>query len=174
MNYFFKLICLFTAVMFSACLSPDKDIEVVSNFSKEKYLGKWYEIARMDFKYEKDLNNTTAEYSAMDGNKIKVVNRGYNYKTGKWKEAVGKARFKTKEDKGELLVSFFGPFYGAYNIVALDPDYQYSLVMGGSETTLWILSRTKTIPAQVKEQYLAKAKELGFDVSKFIWVKHNK
>ena len=174
MNTFLKVICLFFLALLSACSSSDKDIEVVSNFSKEKYLGKWYEIARMDFKYEKDLNNTTAEYSAMDGNKIKVVNRGYNYKTGEWKEAVGKAKFKTTEDKGELLVSFFGPFYGAYNIVALDPDYQYSLVMGGSETTLWILSRTKTIPIHVKEKYLAKAKELGFDVSKFIWVEHNK
>jgi len=156
------------------CSSAYKEVEVVNNFSKEKYLGKWYEIARMDFKYEKDLNNTTAEYSAIDGNKIKVVNRGYNYKTGEWKEAVGKAKFKTTEDKGELLVSFFGPFYGAYNIVELDPDYQYSLVMGGSETTLWILSRSKTIPSQIKEKYLTKAKELGFDVSKFIWVEHNK
>ncbi|MBP8082897.1 MAG: lipocalin family protein [Spirochaetes bacterium] len=174
MNYFLKLICLFTVVMFSACSSAYKEVEVVNNFSKEKYLGKWYEIARMDFKYEKDLNNTTAEYSAIDGNKIKVVNRGYNYKTGEWKEAVGKAKFKTTEDKGELLVSFFGPFYGAYNIVELDPDYQYSLVMGGSETTLWILSRSKTIPSQIKEKYLTKAKELGFDVSKFIWVEHNK
>ena len=174
MNTFLKVICYFAIALFSACSSSDKEIEVVSNFSKEKYLGKWYEIARMDFKYEKDLNNTTAEYSAMDGNKIKVVNRGYNYKTGEWKEAVGKARFKTTEDKGELLVSFFGPFYGAYNIVALDQDYQYSLVMGGSETTLWILSRTKTIPGHIKEKYLAKAEELGFDVSKLIWVEHNK
>jgi len=174
MDVFFKTICFATAFIFCMCSSANKEVEVVNNFSKEKYLGKWYEIARMDFKYEKDLNNTTAEYSAIDGNKIKVVNRGYNYKTGEWKEAVGKAKFKTTEDKGELLVSFFGPFYGAYNIVELDPDYQYSLVMGGSETTLWILSRSKTIPSQIKEKYLTKAKELGFDVSKFIWVEHNK
>lgn len=174
MNVFLKTICLSASVSFCACSSAYKDVDVVSNFSKEKYLGKWYEIARMDFKYEKDLNNTTAEYSAIDGNKIKVVNRGYNYKTGEWKEAVGKAKFKTTEDRGELLVSFFGLFYGAYNIVALDPDYQHSFVMGESKTTLWILSRTKTIPDNIKEKYLAKAKELGFDVSKFIWVEHNK
>jgi apolipoprotein D and lipocalin family protein len=147
---------------------------VIESFEKEKYLGKWYEIARYDFAFEKNLNNTTAEYAIRKDGKIDVVNRGYNYITKKWSEAKGKARFKGVDTKGELEVSFFGPFYAAYNVIALDKDYQYALVAGSSLKYLWILSREKTIPSEVKDQYLTIAQSLGYETSKLIWVEHNK
>jgi apolipoprotein D and lipocalin family protein len=148
--------------------------KAVDDFNTEKYLGTWYEIARLDFRFEKDLNNTTAEYSLVDAGRIRVVNRGFNYKTNEWKEAVGKAKFRSDTTKGALLVSFFGPFYGSYNIVALDKEYQYALVAGKDTRYLWILARSKDIPSSVKTEYLNIATELGYDVTKLIWVEHTK
>ena len=144
----------------------------VKPFDKERYLGTWYEVARFDFRFERNLNNTTANYSLNDDGSIKVVNRGFNYVKGQWKESVGTAKFVASPDEARLKVSFFGPFYGGYNVIALDSEYQYALIAGSSLEYLWILSRTKTIPDAVKESYLKQARELGFDVEKLIWVEH--
>ncbi len=144
--------------------------KAVSPFEKDRYLGKWYEIARFDFTFEKNLNNTTAEYSLNKNGTIKVNNTGFNYKTKKWKQAIGKAKFTGKSDIAMLKVSFFGPFYGGYNVIALDSDYKYALVAGDNLSYMWILSRTKTIPDDIKENYLKIAKDLGYDLSKLIWV----
>lgn len=169
MYLFFLLLC---STLLLGCNTTNDRIKVISEFNQDKYLGKWYEIARLDFKYEKDLNNTTAEYLPIK-DKIKVINRGFNYKTFKWQEAVGKAKFKDDPSKGALLVSFFGPFYGEYNIIALDSDYRYALIAGRSTKYLWILSRTKEIPESVRSEYLNTAKTFGYDISKLIWVEHN-
>jgi apolipoprotein D and lipocalin family protein len=167
-------ICITMLVVLSSCVTLPNVVTVIGAFEKEKYLGKWFEIARYDFAFEKNLNNTTAEYSIRKDGKISVTNRGFNYITKKWSEAKGKARFKGTDTKGELEVSFFGPFYGDYNIIALDKDYQYALVAGSSLKYLWILSREKAIPSEVKEQYLSIANSLGYETSKLIWVEHDK
>lgn len=166
----FGFLCV---LFFSGCATASK-AEGIDNFNATKYLGKWYEIARLDFRFERNLNNTTAEYSQLDQNRIRVVNKGFNYTTNEWKEAVGKAKFKGSDTKGELLVSFFGPFYGTYNIIALDDEYQYALIAGKSTKYLWILSRTTGIPDHIKTEYLNKAQTLGCDVQKLIWVEHTK
>lgn len=145
---------------------------VVKPFDKEKYLGTWYEIARFDFKFEKNLNNTTATYSLNEDGTIKVVNRGFNYVKGEWKESVGRAKFVDSMDEARLKVSFFGPFYGGYNVIALDKDYQYALISGSSLEYLWILARKPTIPEDVKQHYVSLAQEIGFEVSNLIWVEH--
>jgi apolipoprotein D and lipocalin family protein len=164
-----------TAVLFSCATAPIvKPAPIVEGFDKARYLGKWYEVARFDFAFEKNLNNTTAEYSLREDGKIAVKNRGYNYVTGKWQEAKAKARFKGSDSRAELEVSFFGPFYAAYNVIALDKDYTYALVAGSSLKYLWILSRTKTIPEAVKQDYVAVARSLGYDTDTLIWVEHDK
>lgn len=146
----------------------------VSPFIKEKYLGKWYEIARLDFKFERNLNNTTAEYSLNENGSIKVDNRGYNYIKGKSEQAVGKAKFVGDEKVAMLKVSFFGPFYGGYNVIALDDEYKYALVAGDRLKYLWILSRETTIPDDIKNKYLKIAEKIGYNTSDLIWVEHNK
>ena len=168
-----KLSLIFSSLLLLGCTSTLKDVPVVQNFDKAQYLGKWYEIARLDFRFERDLNNTTAEYSVLNDTRIKVLNQGYNYKTQEWKQAQGKAKFKQDDKQGALLVSFFGPFYGSYNIVALDSGYQYALITGSNTDYMWILSRTKTIPEAVKTDYLNRAKALGFDVNALVWVHHD-
>ena len=151
-----------------------KGVQAISGFKKEKYLGKWYEIARFDFRFEKGLNNTTAEYSVNDDGSIKVINRGYDYKKVKWKQAEGKAKFVGNPDVAMLKVSFFGPFYSGYNVIALDENYRYALVAGESLKYLWILSREKSIPHEIKEKYLDIAKNNGYKTEELVWPEHNK
>lgn len=160
------------ALLLYSCKSkiPEKAV-AVTNFDKAKYLGNWYEIARLDYKWEKDLNNVTAEYSLNEDGTIKVDNKGYNVKKDKWEESIGKAKFVKKDNVGMLKVSFFGPFYSGYNVVAIDPDYKYALVAGESLKYMWILSRETSIPENIKLDYLRKAQEIGYDTSELVWVK---
>ena len=158
-------------------LKPKKSIPqgavVVKPFDKSRYLGKWYEMARLDFRFERNLNNTTAEYSVNKDGSIKVVNRGYDYEVNKWKQSVGRAKLAGAADEGKLKVSFFGPFYAAYNVIALDPDYTYALVAGKNLKYLWLLSRYKTIPEEIKIRYLEIAAAIGYKLEDLVWVKHN-
>jgi apolipoprotein D and lipocalin family protein len=158
---------------FCSCSTIPKGVVAVKPFNKEKYLGKWYEIARLDFKYERNLNNTTAEYSLNDDGSIKVYNRGFNFKKLRNEQAIGKAKFIGDENIAMLKVSFFGPFYAGYNVIALDEDYKYALVSGDQFKYLWILSRETTIPDEIKSKYLRIADNLGYKTLDLIWVKHD-
>lgn len=160
--------------LYSCGSTIPSNVTAVNNFDKAKYLGKWYEIARLDFKYEKGLSNVTAEYSLNDNGTIKVDNKGYDVKKDKWEQSIGKAKFVKKDNIGMLKVSFFGPFYAGYNVIAIDKDYKYALVAGESLKYMWILSRETTIPESVKADYLIKAREIGYNVSDLVWTKHDK
>jgi len=165
-------IVVLTSLFAIACATMPQGGSVVVGLDKERYLGTWYEIARYDFAFEKDLRDTTATYALREDGMISVVNRGFNYVKGKWTEAKAKARFRGSDTEGALEVSFFGPFYAAYNIIELDPDYRYALVVGNRTKYLWILSRATTIPDDVKAKYLATAQRLGYDLSTMVWVEH--
>lgn len=164
-------------VLFLGCNSSKtipKSAVAVQSFDKEKYLGKWYEIARLDFKFERNLNNTTATYSLNENGSIKVDNQGYNTKNGKWKQAIGKAKFVGDESIAMLKVSFFGPFYAGYNVIAIDENYTYALVAGGSLEYLWILSRETEIPDEIKTKYIKLAEDIGYNTSDLLWIMHDK
>lgn len=159
---------------FQSCASIPEGAIAVSPFDKEKYLGTWYEIARLDFRFERNLDNTTATYSVNEDGSIKVDNRGFDYVNLRWKQAIGRAKFRGATDVAALKVSFFGPFFSGYNVIALDDAYTYALIAGKNLSYLWILSREKSIPDDIKEAYLDLAKKLGYDVDALIWVKHDK
>jgi apolipoprotein D and lipocalin family protein len=161
------------ALNFSSCVSIPKGANAVTPFDRDKYLGTWYEIARMDFKFEKNLDHVTATYTLNEDGSIRVDNKGYDYLNKKWKESIGKAKFAGENDVARLKVSFFGPFFAGYNVIAIDKNYLYALVAGNNLNYLWILSREKTIPDAVKVDYLAKARELGYDTDKLVWTKQD-
>ncbi|OXG09707.1 apolipoprotein D and lipocalin family protein [Flavobacterium araucananum] len=160
--------------LYSCGSTIPKKAVAITNFDKTKYLGKWYEIARLDFKYEKGLNNVTAEYSLNDNGTIKVDNKGYDFKKNKWEQSIGKAKFVKADNIGMLKVSFFGPFYAGYNVIAVEDNYKYALVVGESLKYMWILSRETTIPENIKADFLIKAREIGFNISDLVWVKQDK
>lgn len=161
-------------VILNSCASIPKKAKPITNFEINRYLGTWYEIARFDFRFERDLDNTTAQYSLEENGKVNVLNSGYNYKTKEWVSAKGIAKFRVDKNVAALKVSFFGPFYAGYNVLAIDNNYQYALIAGKNLDYLWILSRERSIPDDVKRSYLKIAKEVGYDTSRLIWVKQDK
>ena len=141
MKIILRIALTISALFLFSCLKKEPSFAVVENFEIENYLGKWYEIARLDHSFERGMSNVTAEYELKSNGTIKVLNKGKK-KNGKWSSAVGKAKFRSDANKGALKVSFFGPFYGAYNIVALDKNYENALILGDGTDYCWILSRS--------------------------------
>ena len=161
-------------VLLSSCAGAPDGVSVVRGFEIDRYLGTWYEIARLDHRFERGLSNVTAEYSLRDDGGVQVVNRGLKDESGEWDEAIGKAYFVGASDVGQLKVSFFGPFYGGYNIIELDKSgYQYSLVAGPDRDYLWILSRTPQMDPSILQSLVEKARELGFATDELIFVTHD-
>ncbi len=161
----------FIFISLSACTGLPKGIEPVQNFDLQQYYGKWYEVARLDHRFERGLQRVTAEYSAGENGRVVVKNRGYNEAKGEWSEAVGTAKFKGSSQTGHLLVSFFGPFYASYVIFDLD-DYQQAYVVGNSRNNLWFLSRTPTVSEAAKQAFIETVTANGFAVEELIWVEH--
>lgn len=158
-------------VLLSACSTlPPPGITPVSGFQLQRYSGKWYEIARLDHRFERGLSDVSASYAPRADGSVSVINRGFDTGAGRWKQAEGRALFNGDAHSGSLKVSFFGPFYGGYHIVALDPDYRWSMVAGNDRSYLWILAREKHLPDAVLTTLLAQARQLGFDTDKLIQV----
>ena len=150
--------------------APPAGLTPVTPFDVNRYAGKWYEIARMDHSFERGLSDVSARYTVQPDGSVQVINRGFDVSRQAWKEAVGKALFTGDANRGALKVSFFGPFYGGYNVIALDPDYRWSLVVGPDLGYVWILARDKQLTPEVREQVLAQARKAGIDVDRLIWV----
>jgi apolipoprotein D and lipocalin family protein len=168
---FLFLICIGLA----GCLNIPENIKPVDEFELDRYLGTWYEIARLDHSFERELSDVTASYGLRDDGGVAVINRGYDSKKNRWRDAVGKAFFIGDTSVGQLKVSFFGPFYGAYNIVALDKEsYQWSLVVGPDTDYFWILSRDKELDRPTLDNLLALAHSFGIETMDLIFVEHHR
>lgn len=157
------------AVVYNIWKPVKSKLPVIQNFEIERYLGLWYEIARLDFYWEKNLKDVTAEYSTNKDGSIRVVNTGMDIRTQKSKQSIGKAKLAGMANEGALRVSFFGPFYAGYHIMHIDGDYEHALVFGDNLDYLWILSRTKTIKTEVRDKYLAYAEQSGYAVKNLVW-----
>ena len=158
--------------MLSGCLTVPDGIEPVDNFELNRYLGKWYEIARLDHSFERGLEAVSAEYSLRDDGGIRVINSGRNTDTQANQEAEGRAYFVEKPNLGYLKVSFFGPFFGSYVIFELDENYQYAFIAGNTTNYLWLLARTPEVSQELVNQFISRATQLGFDTTQLIFVDH--
>lgn len=155
----------------TGCTAVPEGLQPVKDFKLQQYLGKWYEIARLDHSFERNLEQVSAQYSLREDGGVAVLNRGFNVKTGRWEEADGKAYFVAAEDVGHLKVSFFGPFYNSYVVFELElQNYQYALVCGPNRDYLWLLSRQPHIDQQLQQQLLARMAEAGFATDALLWV----
>ncbi|APX94138.1 lipocalin [Halomonas sp. 1513] len=159
-----------TALLVAGCTGIPSGTQPVTGFELERYLGQWYEIARLDHSFERGLDCVTADYSLRDDDGVRVINRGYNLEDQAWDEAEGRAYFIGEEDVGRLKVSFFGPFFGGYNILELDDDYQYALVAGPNRDYLWILARDPELDDATYRRLRDTAEELDFAVDELIEV----
>lgn len=170
----FAPMAVFAWVFLAACSGQPKGTTVVTEFELERYLGTWYEIARLDHRFERGLTDVTANYTLQEDGGVRVINTGFSTKTNEWDEAIGKAYFVDSPDVGKLKVSFFGPFYGGYNILELDSEgYEYALVAGPNRSYLWILARSPDISDGIVQSLVEKARSLKFPVDELIYVSHD-
>jgi apolipoprotein D and lipocalin family protein len=169
-----KLLLIALAWIVAGCAQVPDGVEPVQGFDLQRYLGTWYEIARLDHRFERGLSDVTARYSLRDDGSVEVLNRGWDTDRGEWQEVKGKARFAGPRDVASLEVSFFGPFYGGYNVVALDSGYSAALVAGPSRDYLWILAREPSPSPEVVERLVTRASELGFNTGSLIYVTHER
>ena len=163
-------------LLLSACSSsaPPPGVTAVTPFDLQRYLGRWYEQARLDHSFERGMSDVSATYTLQADGSVRVVNRGFNTGSHAWSEAIGKALFVGSPQTASLKVSFFGPFYGGYHVAALDPEYRWALVVGPDLGYCWILSRDPQLPVSEREAIAARAKALGVDTSALIWVSHER
>ena len=169
MKNIFKLLAFVSiTILFTACSSKNPPLQTVQKVEIDRYLGTWYEIARYEHFFEKDCKNVTANYSMMNEETIKVINRCTKIQTNEKKEAMGRA-YAIDESNSKLKVSFFRPFYGDYWVLMLDENYKYAVVGTPSREYLWILARTSKLDEKIKNEILQKLPTLGFETSKLIW-----
>lgn len=162
---------LCVSLSLAACTGMPAGVAPVDGFELNRYLGKWYEIARLDHSFERGLTRVTAEYSLREDGGLRVVNRGFSANKGEWEEAEGKAYFVESPGLGYLKVSFFGPFYGSYIVFELDKqDYQYAFVSGPDTSYLWLLARSPEVSDDILRRFVERAGELGFDTDALILV----
>lgn len=164
-----SLLLLSVAVLFG-CTSKPEGIEPIQNFELKPYLGKWFEIARLDHSFERGLSNVTAEYELREDGGVTVINRGYSQEEQSWKQAEGKAYFVDEPSTGHLKVSFFGPFYSSYIIFELGEDYDYAFISGYNRDYLWLLSRQPQVDSATLERFKQVARDKGFAVDELILV----
>ena len=159
-----------TIILLSACTGVPQGITPVTEFDRDRYLGTWYEIARLDNRFEEGMSQVTANYSLNDDGSVRVLNRGYISAEERWGEAEGKAKFVDESDIGHLKVSFFGPFYSSYVVFELADDYSYSFVTSRDKDYLWFLSRTPEVDETLTQHFVERAKALGFAYNDILFV----
>jgi apolipoprotein D and lipocalin family protein len=163
---------LVSMLVLNACSTAlPEGVTAVTPFDVKRYSGQWFEIARLDHSFERGLSDVTANYRLLPDGSVEVINRGYDTSRNEWRQITGHARFIGEADRGSLKVSFFGPFYGGYHVIALDQQhYRWAMVIGPSREYLWLLARDKTLPADIRDQLLSQARALDIDIQKLIWV----
>lgn len=165
-----RWVCVIAVISLSACtMKVPEGITPVQNFQVERYLGTWYEVARMENRFERGLYNVSATYTQNDNGSVKVENRGYKTSAQAWKSVVGKAKFVGSSDVGHLKVSFFGPFYASYVVYELDEDYGYAFVTGGNKKYLWLLAREPSVSDEVLSRFKQHANDNGYDLDNVVF-----
>lgn len=165
------LALLLGTFLLAGCTVTPQGVTPIENFELDRYLGTWYEIARLDHRFERGLSQVSATYSKRPDGGIDVLNRGLDSRTGQWKEATGRAYFIDEPHVARLKVTFFWPFYGGYNVIALDREhYAYALICGPNRNYLWVLARDRQLDATIIQQLVATAGRLGFETGQLIFV----
>lgn len=166
-----RVILVLAVGFLAGCTGVPEGIRPVQNLEVDRYLGTWYEIARLDHSFEEGLSRVSAEYELKEDGSIVVTNRGYDAGEGRWSEAEGRAVFVDDRKSGHLKVSFFGPFYSSYVVFELDRQgYDYAYITGYNRDYLWFLSRTPTVSDAQMANFREGARAEGFDLSELIVV----
>lgn len=168
-----KLLVLLSIFGLSACTGIPEGIQPISNFELEQYLGRWYEIARLDHSFERGMQQVTATYEMREDGGVRVINEGFITDENSWDQAEGKAYFVNSDDIGHLKVSFFGPFYSSYIIFELGENYEYAFVTSTNKSYLWLLAREPVIEQELQQRFISTMSALAYDTDALIWVEQS-
>ncbi|MDP8304961.1 MAG: lipocalin family protein [Candidatus Chlorobium antarcticum] len=169
-----RLMTFLMLLLPAGCTGIPEGLTVVEDFSLDRYLGTWYEIARIENSFEKNFEEVSATYSLKENGTVRVLNSGFDTEKNRWKRVEGKAKFVGESDRGALKVSFFGPFYAGYNILALDRDnYSWAIVSGHKRSLFWILAKTPEIEPSLLAELTAKAGTMGFETDTLHYVRQS-
>jgi apolipoprotein D and lipocalin family protein len=163
---------LFAIPIMLGCNHSESPLPVVNTLEAKRYMGTWYEIARLPNSFEEGLTNITATYTLRDDGKITVLNKGIKT-DGTTSQAEGIAYIPNINETAKLKVSFFRPFYGKYWVIDLDTSYQYAVVGHPNRKYLWILGRTPRMSQTIYDSLIKKTAALGFDTTALVIVNHN-
>ena len=164
-----RLMIVLFFLTLAGCTGAPEGIVAVDRFELKRYLGTWYEIARIENRFERGTGQVSAIYSLREDGMVRVFNKGYDPIKKQWKSVEGKAKFAGDPTIGALEVSFFGPFYGGYTVFDLDREnYSWAMVSGHNLSYLWILSRTPVMDRALVERLLTEARSKGFDTLRVI------
>ena len=164
------IVTFIVAVFMVSCVEIPEGVKPVQNFNLDRYLGTWYEIARLNHRFEVGFKSVSVEYSRNDNGSIAVKNRGYIVRRREWRDAEAKASFVGDPTVGHLKVSYIPLLYDSYLIFGLDEEYQHAFVCGDDTDHLWLLARTKVVDEEVIDDFVNKAQGLGFDTDELIFV----
>jgi apolipoprotein D and lipocalin family protein len=165
-----KYLWVLSIVWLSGCATVPDGLEPVTGFEVERFMGKWYEIERLESNNELGLTNVSADYRLLSDGKIEIIHRGYKPRQKSWSMVTGLAWFAGNKDVGSLKLSFGSPFNGAYNILVLDTQYRYAMVADNDRDDLWILSREPQLDKAIMDSLVAKAKAWGFPTNNLVYV----
>ena len=182
MNIFLSLDCRFArallsliaaTVLLTGCTGVPKGLTPVGAFDAKRYEGEWFEVMRLDHRFERGLSNVTASYSIRSDGSVSVLNKGFDTRRCRWRSIEGTARFLQDPQTASLAVSFFGPFAGGYHVIELDrAHYRWAVVSGPTRGYLWILAREPRLEPAVLSQLSARLHSLGFATEELIRVEH--
>jgi apolipoprotein D and lipocalin family protein len=168
------LLSLFAAgtLLLSACApEPTPVAEPVKQLNVERYMGTWYEIARLPHSFQEGLQQVTAEYRLNRDGSFEVTNRGYNDAEGEWETAIGLAEPIDGMEAG-FTIQFQWPFKGGYYVAELGDNYDYAVVVSNDKEFFWLLARDPGMPRWLIDQNLAQAAQWGIDVEQIIETEH--
>lgn len=166
----FVLLVTSAAYLMFGKLGIPEGMNAVTPFDIKRFEGTWYEIARLDHGFEKNMTHVSYTYTLTEGDDFKVENKAFDTKQGQWHSSAGKGGLVESPNIGRLKISYFGPFYGSFNIIAMDPNYGWAMVTGPNARYFWILSRNKTLDNKIMQDLVRKAVSMGFKLEKLIQV----
>src|SRR5512146_984196 len=167
---------LYVAFVYGAMSAASGDskppLQTVGKVDLQRYIGKWYEIARYPNRFEKRcVSDITATYTLRADGKITVLNT-CRKADGQMKSSQGVAKSVAPQTNAKLKVTFFWPFYGNYWVIGLDPEYRYAVVSEPGRKYLWILSRTPKLDPELYQRAVDTARQQGLDPSRLIHPPH--
>ena len=172
------VMAILAAALLSACASQpvyrraEAPLAAVPTVDPDRYLGRWFEIARYPNSFQKECEAVTATYSRRDDGLIKVVNACGAIEGSLGREAVGRAKIVDLQSNAKLKVSFFGPFWGDYWIIDLKDDYSRAIVGEPSGRYLWVLARDPAISEAERADIITTLGGLGYPAEPLHFTRH--